>query len=224
MEKQIRTREEYRETFLGVNHRKQALHYALDIRKFEIDLYWRRATYFWTLLATTFAGFFAVSIAEPTKSLLILLISCIGLVLALGWYLVNRGSKFWQNNWERHVDTLENEFMGPLYKTTISNADFPWLKFWEGYPYSVSKINQLISLFVVLVWFGLTVASFMNARHPASVYECSSFSLDAMAPWILVIGTTFFGFLLLHLGRSSAQGKSRNINFVTDHLASSDEK
>ncbi|WP_437438215.1 RipA family octameric membrane protein, partial [Vibrio cholerae] len=34
---------------------------ASDIRKFEIELYWKRATYFWALIAVAFAGFFAVA-------------------------------------------------------------------------------------------------------------------------------------------------------------------
>ncbi|MGH8568044.1 MAG: hypothetical protein ACREXU_08475, partial [Gammaproteobacteria bacterium] len=35
---------------------------------------------------------------------------------------VNRGSKFWQENWENHVDLLEDQIMGPLYKTVVSRA------------------------------------------------------------------------------------------------------
>ena len=32
----------------------------MDIRKFEIDLYWKRAAYFWAFIAATFAGYFAL--------------------------------------------------------------------------------------------------------------------------------------------------------------------
>ncbi|TQP38712.1 hypothetical protein FLM09_19635 [Vibrio cholerae] len=35
---------------------KLALDYALDIRKFEIELYWKRATYFWALIAVALAS------------------------------------------------------------------------------------------------------------------------------------------------------------------------
>ena len=34
-----------------------ALAYALDIRKFEIELYWKRATYYWAFIAAAFAGY-----------------------------------------------------------------------------------------------------------------------------------------------------------------------
>lgn len=36
---------------------EKALELALDIRKFEIELYWKRATYFWTFIAAAFGGY-----------------------------------------------------------------------------------------------------------------------------------------------------------------------
>jgi hypothetical protein len=75
-------------------------------------------------------------------------VSCIGLILSTSWYLVNRGSKYWQENWERHVDLLEDEFAGPLYKMTIADEQFHWWKLLKGFPVSVSKVNQLTSLYV----------------------------------------------------------------------------
>jgi hypothetical protein len=40
------------------------LGFALDIRKFEIELYWKRATYFWTFIGATFAAYGAVQVAS----------------------------------------------------------------------------------------------------------------------------------------------------------------
>jgi len=40
--------------------REKALDHAMDIRKFEIDLYWKRATYFWTFIGASLAGYAAV--------------------------------------------------------------------------------------------------------------------------------------------------------------------
>ena len=39
---------------------KAALDQALDIRKFEIELYWKRTAYFWTLITAAFAGYFVI--------------------------------------------------------------------------------------------------------------------------------------------------------------------
>lgn len=154
--------------FCNKKRREKALDHALDIRKFEIELYWKRATYFWAFIAVTFAGYFSVSVSESippgmsekkimNKQDILLLISCIGFVFSIAWYFVNRASKFWQNNWERHVDLLEDEIIGPLYKTRLEECCTSFWKLNNSYKFSVSKINQLLSLFVVLIFFLLLI-------------------------------------------------------------------
>ena len=129
----------------------RALAYALDIRKFEIELYWKRATYFWAFIAAAFAGYaLTYKTAADYEPWLSLLFSALGLLFSVAWYLVNRGSKFWQNNWERHVDLLEDMTLGPLYKVIATNSESN--KFTAAGQYSVTKINQLLSLFTVLIW------------------------------------------------------------------------
>ncbi|MDK7224247.1 hypothetical protein QP468_13575, partial [Proteus mirabilis] len=107
--------DEYYELFLGKED--AALEKALDIRKFEIELYWKRATYFWTFIGVTFAGFFAVQTSSSlNKQDISVVLSCLGIIFSWAWFCVNRGSKFWQENWEKHVDNLEDKIIGPLYK------------------------------------------------------------------------------------------------------------
>src|ERR1035437_10498147 len=88
---------------------EKALEHALDIRKFEIDLYWKRATYFWTLIAVAFAGYFVILGSQymDEKKFMALVVACIGFLFTFAWFQVNRGSKRWQENWENHVDMLE---------------------------------------------------------------------------------------------------------------------
>ena len=142
---------------------KKALEVALDTRKFEIDLYWKRAAYFWTFLAITLAGYFTVLTAKEIsyneKGEALVIISCLGVVFSVAWYFVNRASKFWQENWEKHVDMLENSVIGPLYKTVLCDADLHFIKLWGPYPFSVSKLNQILSLFVVVLFFVLAVST-----------------------------------------------------------------
>lgn len=137
----------------------RALAYATDIRKFEIELYWKRATYFWTFIGAAFAGY-ALTYKQPTahEPWLSLLFSSLGLVFAFAWYLVNRGSKFWQNNWERHVDLLEDLTLGSLYKTIAIDISSNNPLTAAG-SFSVSKINQVLSVFVTFVWAILFVKS-----------------------------------------------------------------
>ena len=76
----------------------RALAAALDIRKFEVDLYWKRATYFWAFIAAAFAGYgLTYRTSESGDSWLSLLFSALGVVFAFAWFLVNRGLQ--QNLW-----------------------------------------------------------------------------------------------------------------------------
>lgn len=157
----------YQQSFAGEidpkSRKQKALELSLDIRKFEIDLYWKRAAYFWAFTAAAFAAYFSISAAKDLtdRANLLLLVSCIGLVFSIAWYFVNRASKFWQNNWEKHVDLLEDETIGPLYKTRISDEKLYFWKLNGAFNFSVSKINQLLSLFVVLI-FTLLLVSVLN--------------------------------------------------------------
>jgi amino acid transporter len=192
----------------------KALECALDIRKFEIDLYWKRAGYFWTLIAVTFTGYFGLAASEQASKhpRLSFLICCIGLVLSIAWYFVNWGSKYWQENWEQHVDLLEDEHMGPLYKMTNAHEKY---RFWDlcaGYPFSVSKVNQLVSLFVVCIWAGLFVYSFPH--YKIETFLCQewkiSFLFKSGLCWIPMIVTVITGFSLFYWGRTHQPKEKSN--------------
>ena len=139
----------------------RALAYALDIRKFEIELYWKRATYFWAFIAAAFAGYaLTYKTATDHEPWLSILFSALGLVFSFAWYLVNRGSKFWQANWERHVDLLEDITLGPLYKVICVGGTEETFLTSPG-QFSVTKLNQILSVFVTLVWVLLLVKSLL---------------------------------------------------------------
>lgn len=215
----IENQEEYNRTFskkLSFKQvetvREKALLHALDIRKFEIDLYWKRATYFWAFIAAAFAGYFALltSQSPPPKETFVLL-NALGLMFSLTWYFVNRGSKFWQNNWERHVDLLEDDNIGPLYKTAI---DINTCKFWhlhKEFPFSVSKINQLLSLYIVFVWIFLMVQSF------SEIYELKE-PFKGFNSILLATLTIGFLFLLYKKARTEQEPASKSLEADTKRL------
>lgn len=179
------TLEDYKSKFKGKE--EKALCYALDIRKFEIDMYWKRATYFWTFIAAALAGYVAIQISTSTnKQDLSIVIACLGLVFSFAWFSVNKGSKFWQENWENHVDMLENGVTGPLYKVVLSRdtSDSNKIKDFVIGPkkISVSKINQLISFYVSVLWLILLY------------YALPSFDFEKTINWFYVV---LIGFSLL---------------------------
>ena len=153
---------------------KAAFDQVSDIRKFEIELYWKRATYFWALIAVAFAGYFSILASEhmPNKYFLALIISCVGFVFTFAWFLSSRGSKYWQENWENHLDLLENNVTGPLYKTLLERPNH--INAAEKYvtgplSVSVSKINQWVGVFVVFSWLTLVVFSGYKSLSPLAL-------------------------------------------------------
>jgi len=188
------TRSEYLKHFEGEQtqnkKQKEALKHALDIRKFEIELYWKRAAYFWTFIAAAFAAFFLLSRTSSSIQFeMRYLVSCMGLVFSFGWYLVNRGSKAWQRNWEAHVDLLEDEVMGPLYKMTINRYRYDLLDPTDAFPFSVSKINQLLSLFVVAIWIFLLLYSLSTFQVSKFVHWFAFLFISTVsgtAVWLLI--------------------------------------
>ena len=193
---------EYREAFSSPegfdsdeneSRARKALEAALDIRKLEINLYWTRAAYFWAFIAAAFAGYaFTYKTAANGEPWLSLLFSSLGLVFSYAWYLVNRGSKFWQSNWECHVDLLEGMSLGPLYKyVALTPENDP---FTSAGQFSVTKINQMLSIFVAVIWLLL----FTKAAMPLSLdlpFDFFKFS---------IIGLTIAAiFILRKKGRSN---------------------
>lgn len=176
---------------------KEALEVALDVRKFEIELYWKRANYFWVFISISFVAFFTLLLSENIDDYLIslVIVSFIGTMFSFSWYLVNRGSKYWQNNWEHHVDMLENVKIGPLYKLTIDNKNsrFNPLK---AFPFSVSRINIYVSFYIFVLWMLLSLYSTM-------LYFGISITAHKHFFYYFLLTLTAFSLILLFFGMDS---------------------
>jgi hypothetical protein len=136
--------------------RRAALGEARENRKFEIELYWKRAGYFWVFSSAAFVGYSTLQ----GHHVITFLIACSGFLFSLAWYFVNRGSKYWQENWELHVDLLEDAIAGPIYKAVVQKSQSSFWALTRAYPFSVTKINQLLSLFITAGWFILICRTF----------------------------------------------------------------
>lgn len=185
---------------------EKAFNLALDIRKFEIGLYWQRAAYFWALIAAAFAGYFAILGSEhlEDKEYLAYIVSCIGLIFSWAWLLVNRGSKYWQENWENHVDMLENAIVGPLYKTILhrpENRNFVEKHILGPQAISVSQINLLVSIFTLLIW-AMLVAHSLPPFH---------YSWAVSWKHVAVGGVTLVFILFMRLKAASHLGSHQHV-------------
>lgn len=127
---------------------------ASDIRKFEIELFWKRATFFWAFIAAIYTAYFNVLIHihnnEHGKCSLIIL-AVLGLFFCVSWLLTSIGSKHWQENWENHLDLLEDDITGPLYKT-----------YKAGKGYSVTQITIAAGWIMSICAYGLLIYEFME--------------------------------------------------------------
>ncbi len=173
---------------------RAALERAWKNRDFEIDKYWSRATYFWAFIAATFAGFIAVcnanNIGANFKVDLRLTITSMGMVFSMAWVFVNLGSKKWQKNWEKHIDMLEDEITGPIYKTVLREQGF-----------SVSKINILVSKFVWGVWTLILFGQVLYILCP----ECISSLPKMIIPIIILVTTVIFAICMYCLCRTNLE-------------------
>lgn len=124
---------------------KNALKRAHEIRQFEINLYWERSKYMYVMVGAVSAGLYNLDNSEVYVNILV---SLVGVLLSGAWVLINKGSRFWQENWEAHIDYLEDEFEGELYKT-VNESKLST----DGF--SVSKVNTQLSWFSFFGFLGM---------------------------------------------------------------------
>ncbi|WDI30270.1 hypothetical protein PUV54_09895 [Hyphococcus flavus] len=170
------TEREYEERFqkLSDEQRLRAFEMVLDTRKFEIEMYWKRATYFWAFIASAFAGYIFLVRAGAENQFFGLVVICIGLVLSFAWLFTNLGSKTWQRHWEKHLDLLEDQFVGPLYKTVNSRKTF-----------SVSKINGIVSGVFCAAWVLMGID---HLQKNGSLYLSFDIGDADFLIWIALLG------------------------------------
>lgn len=182
---------------------KAAYSKAWENRNFEIDKFWSRAAYFWGFIVFIFGGYATLITVEPENVTsefinLELYALLLGFLFSVSWYLVIRGSKCWQENWENHIDFLEDYVSGPIYKTLfIRKKRF----------YSVSKLNETMALIVVFVGGGLL------AQFSMDHYVFSLGKDFQIVPTISFLLTVFF-VCVLRFGYCSGSYYTRKKGFI----------
>jgi hypothetical protein len=166
------------------------LQHAADVRKFEIDLFWRRSLFFWGFLSAAFIAYGTLS-SQKADPDVIFAIACFGIICSLAWTLVNRGSKYWHEAWEQKLLSVQAEALGQDLFSRFEAVKSGGL--WGAARYSVSRLTIALSEFVVLVWLLLAVKA-----SPLAGVEIS--------PWsYLTLGVT-----LIYAAGMLVYGRSRN--------------
>ncbi|HQS97859.1 MAG: hypothetical protein B7X90_11295 [Novosphingobium sp. 17-62-19] len=136
---------------------KAALDRSHELRKFEIENYWKRSAYFWGFQLVAF-GALALSGKEGKfHPPVVLIVSVLGALAALTALLSAKGSKFWQKNWEAHVDFLEQQVEGSLHMTALMDGKVS---------FSVSRVNERFLEVLLAGWIIAFVAAALVISYP----------------------------------------------------------
>lgn len=153
---------------------------AFELRKFEIENFWKRGWFFGALLIALTAGYF--SLKPETQSNYYIFLSFIAFFVSLAQCLMNRGSKYWQERWEYFTKEKEKELGIEITNTTPANAhafhrDLAKKNenaLTKGWRFSVSKLTFLVWDITTICWFlfWLNDTHFISAIHHPEKYSC----------------------------------------------------
>ncbi|MBS0535086.1 MAG: hypothetical protein JSR72_13595 [Proteobacteria bacterium] len=175
---------EYFENFEGLK-RKRALKVALEMRNFEHELYWKRAVFGWGIIAVAFGGFFSLKEVEHGFATRYA-VACFCFLVSLAWLFLNKGSMCWHDNWDAHVENLEDEHIGPLFKTVMNMNDPSPLRFGRPFNFSSRRINEILALTfaaVGLVLMCRTAYSFRPLRADVPIFGVHDYASPSF--WLL---------------------------------------
>ena len=163
---------------------------ALDTRKFEIDLYWKRTAYFVLFIGAIFVGYYNV-FSNSKSHWVSLFIAALGFLLSLLWYIANRGSKYWQENWEHNIEELSTYIGKPIFGIIkCPTQKSPYSDLMDAYPFSLSKVNQMVSIIITASW----IIVFIKELYALDL----GYSCQCQCKWIFKV---FIGFILICLSK-----------------------
>jgi hypothetical protein len=171
---------------------KRAFEMVVQTRQFEIELYWKRAAYFWAFIVSVFAAYVALQKDGSTDAILAIIV--LGFVISMAWLFSNIGSKQWQRHWEKHLDLLEDRFVGPLYKTVFFRKTF-----------SVSKLNDIVSGTVVVAWIVLAADHLANLK--ISIFNMDG---DIALSEIIILSLGAIAIIPMYFGHGRGRFKTQD--------------
>ncbi|MFJ5438106.1 hypothetical protein ACIPT2_09570 [Pectobacterium brasiliense] len=132
---------------------REAYDKAHQIRNLEVDLYWKRTTYCWTLIAAllTICGLLLSAYFKPddlekrdsTILIAIAAISALGVIITYICQLIAISGEYWKKNWEMHISMLEPLFSGKIYSTHLVSS---------RYRASIAKLNFILFFIIYSSW------------------------------------------------------------------------
>jgi hypothetical protein len=147
---------------------------------FELEQFWKRSLFFWGFIG---AAFVALAAAK-THPFLQAAIASFGFFGSFAWTLVNRGSKFWYEDWEEKLIDAEDVVTGSLYGSPGKEKPADWKKgrllervgrnWLKGKRYSPSRLTIALSDYITVFWFGILgykFASMMGIAYGVASWQ-----------------------------------------------------
>ncbi|WP_148049885.1 MULTISPECIES: hypothetical protein [unclassified Enterobacter] len=218
---------EYFETLLGrvrnqhgyidaspseVNKIHSAFEKAHDIRKFEIGLYWQRSAYLWGFISvlTAVCAYCFTKLLDPISynqkaiiAFISLVTSLVGVVFSDMWVKLSSSSKYWQENWEYHINILEDYISGNLHKIHFHNNSKPYKR------YSIHDIFNTIIRRVSVIWWFTSIISFFTfinsiaqGKITERIIKTTEMSQELfLAAYILLLAAIFVALALFYMSK-----------------------
>lgn len=179
-------------TWSDLDRLKEAYNRSHEIRKFDSDLYWKRATWLWTSNAILFAvwgmlvsGPATAGVERGLSNLYSMaMVSFLGLFLTIISAFIMSAGNYRQKVWEYHIGNLERFFSGRLYSLHFAS---------ERHQFSVTHLIEATYVIFALLW-GLSLAQFsasalmivfpQNDNAIIALTYCSAFIILAAFYWL----------------------------------------
>lgn len=187
---------------------------ANDCRKFETTFFWQRGTYYWAFILASFTAHFAclgnffdekaISFSAiknlPDFSLLTLAVTAFFcFFFSWSWVIVNKGSRFWQQNWENHIDALEKEAVGHLFRIVMNEHNTencsPRILSCKPYRYSLAKTTQMTGIVLMVASFimlCLYIFIFTQKFFPFHCHVLTALALLAIVLFLYYLQTSVY--------------------------------
>ena len=141
---------------------KELMQLAMEQRKFAIEFYWKRASYFWLFVGAMFVAYTATLPDKDTLDLvqserINLFVCLVGFFSSVAWYMANRGSKYWQENWELHIEFLSKKLGTPIFEVLMYPRKSATGSPLSYYPYSFTRVNLFLNIIIIIVWAVLSL-------------------------------------------------------------------
>lgn len=167
---------------------------AVDTRKFEIGLFWTRSLFFAGFLSAAAYGLLNLS----DRNMIFYFPLCLfGMTCSSFWVIANRGSKFWQENWEKKADKKTNNFFNNVLAQEKRG-------FITAAAYSVSKLVMLLSYYITFAWHLIALRYLQSILSQGTLSETQK-----IYPLVMILNYIFIVSVIFVLGRSNEKSFGR---------------